>query len=966
MANYTFPADGVLRPDAIKFYPRDDAGNFVSGVNLTITQGCGALSNRRETTDAQGNNCLLYDFTPPQNATGGSCFITATVDGTTCNCEVTITGEQLQVDCGALAATLQPNPVIVGEQVIFMFTMVDTNGNPLPATGWSVNPTGLASTTLNDLGNGNWSYTATPTQESGGITITGIYGSCPEIGFSATVVREMDCANVFCQPNADGYVVGEAQTISIFIPDTDGNAIFDGLNFEFDGADITSLPTYNPVNGRWEFNITPTSTTVVGSVISSTNQRCDSFCNLTAVNIGIDCNSIVCDYNGARVGETGRVDLTVVDTNGNPVDDATFMVNGGTLTANPIFSNGQWMVDFTVDQENVTISVLSALGNCTNACTITAGQAAFIDCDSVQCLTPDLPFYIDENGFAEVIVLDSDGNAINSGVTISLSGGTLQSNPVYNPANGSWGFNFIPAGIQTVVSILSDMGNCVNACSIAAINRPVLSVNCNAVQCFDPAGGFVIGQPAEIQVYVPDSNGDPVSSGVTFDFTGATLTSTPIYDSTTDNWVFNIEPTSETIVGSILTSSFGNCNNFCTLTAIPDGNVPCCPLVTGVNFSPLVMGDVFTGTIIFDDNSVANITGLPNGLTANGNSISGTPTEFGTFDINVRTANNCNTVIRVVVAETGGGGGNNCCPKLEAVSLPTGIVGDPYSGFAVFSGISGRTYQANGLPAGLSLNTQTGQITGTPTNIGNFSIDYFVTDSTGTCQYQLSIDVDQPRDDCPAECPRLNSVPSLAAISGSQVNLSLSATSETGVVSFTPVSVSEGLTLNSSGQITGIAPGAGSYPFNVEMSNGSRSCITQLFFTVIENAVIPDVEVGCESILMTVCAGEFDLDMQDKDWMLDSALPEGLSFNQGSFSGTIKEGIHSIRLTKGELHFKIILCVRECCAKGSDEYWVQVVGCETINGVTYNNSLSCPSDPIRVTKEQRDHLLANGLAVVCS
>src|ERR1039458_8431548 len=68
--------------------------------------------------------------------------------------------------------------------------------------------------------------------------------------------------------------------------------------------------------------------------------------------------------------------------------------------------------------------------------------------------------------------------------------------------------------------------------------------------------------------------------------------------------------------------------------------------------------------------------------------------------------------------------------------LPDGFVGVAYSYTLHSSGASGAVTWgvANGLPPGLSLNTSTGQITGTPTTsaVGNYGFAITATDSTGT------------------------------------------------------------------------------------------------------------------------------------------------------------------------------------------------------------------------------------------
>jgi hypothetical protein len=139
---------------------------------------------------------------------------------------------------------------------------------------------------------------------------------------------------------------------------------------------------------------------------------------------------------------------------------------------------------------------------------------------------------------------------------------------------------------------------------------------------------------------------------------------------------------------------------------------------------------------------------LPTGLTLNTSTgaITGTPTAPGSFSIQVKDAN--------------GVVGTPTCPvtiALQPVLLTcsttsTGMVGVPFNSPAlmVTGGTPPYTFSvATGtLPPGLTLNTSTGAITGTPTAPGTFTIQ--VTDangvvSTGTCAYSIGT----PSSTCP-------------------------------------------------------------------------------------------------------------------------------------------------------------------------------------------------------------------------
>ncbi len=100
---------------------------------------------------------------------------------------------------------------------------------------------------------------------------------------------------------------------------------------------------------------------------------------------------------------------------------------------------------------------------------------------------------------------------------------------------------------------------------------------------------------------------------------------------------------------------------------------------------------------------------------------------------------------------------------IASAPLPNGVVGTPYTAPAetVSGGTSPYTYSATGLPGGLSINTSTGVISGTPTaaTATPAAVTITVTDSTpGThltaSTTGLTINITTGLDDyqhCPAE-----------------------------------------------------------------------------------------------------------------------------------------------------------------------------------------------------------------------
>lgn len=70
-------------------------------------------------------------------------------------------------------------------------------------------------------------------------------------------------------------------------------------------------------------------------------------------------------------------------------------------------------------------------------------------------------------------------------------------------------------------------------------------------------------------------------------------------------------------------------------------------------------------------------------------------------------------------------------PVVTAGTFDAGTAGNAYSQTTAFSGTGSVEFAAVGLPAGLSLNTATGAITGTPTTAGSYAVSIFGIDVDG-------------------------------------------------------------------------------------------------------------------------------------------------------------------------------------------------------------------------------------------
>jgi hypothetical protein len=70
-------------------------------------------------------------------------------------------------------------------------------------------------------------------------------------------------------------------------------------------------------------------------------------------------------------------------------------------------------------------------------------------------------------------------------------------------------------------------------------------------------------------------------------------------------------------------------------------------------------------------------------------------------------------------------------PTVDAGSFDTGKVGQNYTQKTAFAGTEVVKYEAGGLPAGLSLNATSGEVTGIPTEAGSFNVSIYGVDKYG-------------------------------------------------------------------------------------------------------------------------------------------------------------------------------------------------------------------------------------------
>jgi uncharacterized Ntn-hydrolase superfamily protein len=242
---------------------------------------------------------------------------------------------------------------------------------------------------------------------------------------------------------------------------------------------------------------------------------------------------------------------------------------------------------------------------------------------------------------------------------------------------------------------------------------------------------------------------------------------------------------------------------------------------------------------------------LPAGLTLNGSTgaITGTPSAAGTSTFTAQVVDSRGTAAGTTTSSCPVITIAAAAPALSCVAASTGQVGIAYSSSLVATGgVAPYTYSiaSGSLPAGLTLNSSTGAITGTPSAAGTSTFTAKVVDSRGTAAGTTT-----------SSCPVITIAPppiSLACVllSTGQVGVayssSLVATGGVAPYTFSIVgSLPAGLTLNgSTGAITGTPTAAGTSTFTAKVvdATGTAAGTTTSSCPVITIAP-PPINLAC-------------------------------------------------------------------------------------------------------------------------
>ncbi len=386
-----------------------------------------------------------------------------------------------------------------------------------------------------------------------------------------------------------------------------------------------------------------------------------------------------------------------------------------------------------------------------------------------------------------------------------------------------------------------------------------------------------------------DNSGQPVThevsglpEGVTYDSETNTISGTP------------------TTVGSydvtvVTTDESGNTTETTFTITVEDTTAPTVdPVEDQTTEVKTPIEDI---TLNGQDNSGKPVThevsGLPDGVTFNPetNTISGTPTTVGSYDVKVVTTdesgNTTETTFTITVEDT-------TSPDVDPVDDQTTEVNTPIKDVTLNGkDNSGQpvTHEVIGLPEGVTYDSETNTISGTPTTVGSYDVTVVSTDESGnktettftiTVEDTTAPDVD-PVDDQTTE---VNTPIKDVALSGED-NSGQPVTHE---VSGLP----EGVTFNpETNTISGTPTTVGSYEVTVVTTDESGNTTETTFTITVEDTLPPTVD-PVEDQTTEVNTPIKDITLNGKDNSGKpvthevSGLPEGVTYDSetNTISGT--------------------------------------------------------------------------------
>src|SRR6202041_4041638 len=245
------------------------------------------------------------------------------------------------------------------------------------------------------------------------------------------------------------------------------------------------------------------------------------------------------------------------------------------------------------------------------------------------------------------------------------------------------------------------------------------------------------------------------------------------------------------------------------------------PVITSATTAGGTVGTAFSYQITATNSPTSyGARGLPAGLSVNTTSglISGTPTAAGTSTVTVSATNSTGTGNATLTLTITVG-----APVITSATSANGTAGTAFS-YQIIATNSPTSYGATGLPAGLSVNTTGGLISGTPAAAGHSTVTLSATNASGAGHATLTLTI-------AVAAPVITSATTANGAVGTAFSYQITATNTP--TSFGATGLPGGLSVSStSGLISGTPTAAGTSTVTLSAMNGSGTGNATLTLTI--------------------------------------------------------------------------------------------------------------------------------------
>lgn len=275
--------------------------------------------------------------------------------------------------------------------------------------------------------------------------------------------------------------------------------------------------------------------------------------------------------------------------------------------------------------------------------------------------------------------------------------------------------------------------------------------------------------------------------------------------------------------GTAASNTIASQNGYLNIHWSYSGRISSPPAITSATAATATRGTAFTYTITATNSPTSyNATGLPSGLNVNTATgvISGTPTVAGSSTVALSASNGIGTGTATLTLTV-----NPPKPVITSATSASGTINTAFN-YTITASNAPTSYNATGLPAGLSVNTTSGVISGTPTTSGSSAVTLSASNAGGTGTATLTIAIASAGGQ-----PTITSPLTATATKGTAFTYTITATgSPTG---FAAGGLPAGLGITTTtGVISGTPTTTGTSTVTLSASNSAGSGSATLILTV--------------------------------------------------------------------------------------------------------------------------------------